>query len=70
MIGQLTLAGLALAFSIGGLFWARLSRKRLERDDPARRGGARPSSALRIPGGPVPRGSAASPPFLTVPLAP
>ena len=38
MIGQLTLAGLALAFSIGGLVWARWSQKRLERDDPARRG--------------------------------
>lgn len=38
MIGQLTLAALALTFSIGGLVWARWSQKRLERDDPARPG--------------------------------
>ena len=38
MTGQLILVGLALAFSVGGVFWARWSRARLERDDPARRG--------------------------------
>ena len=35
MIGQLILTGMVLTFSFGGLYWARWSQKRLERDDPA-----------------------------------
>ena len=33
MTGQLILIGIALIFSFGGLYWTRLSQKRLERDD-------------------------------------
>ncbi|WP_299821282.1 hypothetical protein [uncultured Jannaschia sp.] len=40
MTGQLILIGMVLSFSFGGLFWARWSQKRLERDDPAARGPA------------------------------
>ena len=38
MIGQLILVALALAFCAGAIVWARWSRRRLERDDPARQG--------------------------------
>lgn len=38
MTGELVLAALALAFCAGGVVWAYWSGRRVERNDPARRG--------------------------------
>ena len=38
MIGELILVAVVLSACVGGVMWARWSRLRLERDDPARRG--------------------------------
>ena len=39
-VDQIIILGIALALGLGGAVYARWSQKRLERDDPARRGPA------------------------------